>query len=165
MDEPLSEQNPPPRSNRMTRGGAIVVLACSVIGGVEGLRQNAYPDPATRGPPWTICYGDTSHVTAGERDSVAQCKARLIADLNEEASVLDRCIHVQMGDARYVALLSLGYNIGVGKACRSSVVRFLNAGDAADGCNAFLRYNRAAGIVFPGLTKRREEERALCEEG
>jgi lysozyme len=28
-----------------------------------------------------------------------------------------------------------------------------------------LKFNRAAGVVFPGLTRRRTQERALCLKG
>jgi lysozyme len=150
--------------NRIQKGGTAAALAVSVIGGAEGLRQNAYPDPATRGNPWTICYGHTGHVTPGERESLAECKALLLADLDAEANGIERCVHVPMSDARYVAVLSLAHNIGVGGVCRSSVVRELNAGEDAAACDSFLKFNRAAGFVMPGLTRRREEERALCLE-
>ncbi len=69
-----------------------------------------------------------------------------------------------MSDARYVAVLSLAHNIGVGGVCRSSVVRDLNEHRDWDACDAFLLYNRAAGVVFPGLTRRRQQERSLCLE-
>ena len=148
--------------NRHLKKASIATLALSVIGGAEGLRQSAYPDPATRGHPWTICYGHTGGVTPGERASLAECKALLLADLDREADGLDKCLHAPMTDARYVAVLSLAHNIGVGGVCRSSVVSLLNAGDITGGCNALLKYNRAAGVVFPGLTRRREKERELC---
>ena len=151
-------------ANRLQKSGVAAALAVSVIGGAEGLRQTAYPDPATRGNPWTICYGHTGHVSPGERESIAQCKALLLADLNKEADGIDQCIHVTMPDTRYVAVLSLAHNIGVGGVCRSSVVRLLNEGRTAEACDFFLHYNRAAGFVMPGLTRRREEEKSLCLE-
>jgi lysozyme len=152
--------------NRIQKGGAAAALAVAVIGGFEGLSLVAYPDPASRGPPWTICYGHTGHVTPGERDSLLQCKALLQADLGVYATGVERCVHDadKLPDARYVALLSLAYNIGVGGLCSSSVVRDLNAGDVQRACDDFLKYNRAAGIVWAGLTRRRVEERQLCLE-
>jgi lysozyme len=151
--------------NRIAQGGALAALAVSVIGGFEGLRETAYPDPATRGYPFTICYGHTGHVTPGERLSLAQCKVLLAEDLGSAASGIEKCVHAQLPDGRYVAILSLAYNIGVASTCRSSVVSKINAGDIQGGCGALLLYNRAAGIVFPGLTSRRETERKLCLEG
>ena len=150
--------------NSRLRSTTAAALAVSVVGGFEGLRQSAYPDPATRGHPWTICYGHTGHVAPGERDSFARCKELLLSDLSKEADGLDRCVHVQMPDARWVAVLSLAHNIGVSGACRSTVVRKLNEGDLQSGCDALLRFNRAGGVVFPGHTRRREQERELCLE-
>lgn len=49
-------------ANRLQKGGAAAVRAVALVGSFEGLRQNAYPDPATNGQPWTICYGNTNGV-------------------------------------------------------------------------------------------------------
>jgi lysozyme len=151
---------------RLAKGGAAAALAVALVGGFEGLRQNAYPDPASGGAPWTICYGHTGHVTPGERASLAECKRLLLADLDKEAAGVERCIPSLRNapDARYVAVLSLSHNIGVGGVCRSSVARDLNAGEVQRACDDFLKFNRAAGIVWPGLTRRREAERRLCLE-
>jgi lysozyme len=151
--------------NRLQKHGTAAALAVSLIGGFEGLRQTAYPDPASRGDPWTICYGHTGHVTPGERESLAQCKALLLADLDKEADGVERCISAPMPDARFVAVLSLAHNIGIRGVCRSSIARDLNAGDTQRACDDFLKYDRAVGVVFPGLTRRRKAERALCLEG
>ncbi|MGO6726445.1 glycoside hydrolase family protein, partial [Rhizobium ruizarguesonis] len=72
---------------------------------------------------------------------------------------------VALPDARFVALTSFAYNVGVKAACGSSAVRLINQGRAAEGCEALLKWNRAAGIVFPGLTRRRQKERQFCLEG
>lgn len=152
------------KPNRLRNSAAAGALAVSLIGGFEGLRQSAYPDPATRGKPWTLCYGHTGGVTPGERASLAECKALLLADLDREADGLDKCLHPPrpLTDGQYVAVLSLAHNIGVGGVCRSSVVRLLNAGDIEGGCNALIRFDRAAGVTMPGLTRRRAKERELC---
>jgi lysozyme len=142
----------------------MAALACTVIGGFEGLRQTAYPDPATRGNPWTICYGHTGHVTPGEKASISQCKTLLLADMSKEDTAIESCIHVAMPETREVAVLSLAHNIGSGGVCKSSIVRDLNAGNVKAACDAFLLYDRAAGMVMPGLQTRRAEERKLCLE-
>lgn len=151
-------------ANRLVTHSAAAMLAVSIVGGAEGLRLNAYPDPATRGNPWTICYGHTGHVTPGEKASLAECKALLLADLAKEADGIEGCIHAPMPDARYVAVLSLAHNIGAGGVCRSSIARLLNEGRVKEACEYFLHYDHAAGLRMPGLTHRREQERALCLE-
>jgi lysozyme len=148
--------------SRITQGGALVGLLIATVAAFEGLRQTAYPDPATGGAPWTICYGHTEGVKPGDRKTLDECKALLRKDLEVYARGIEQCVTVPLPDRRYVALVSFAYNVGVRAACRSSVVRLINAGHARAGCNALLLWDKAAGIRFPGLTKRRERERQLC---
>ena len=150
--------------NRLHKSGIAAALAVSVVGGAEGLRQSAYPDPASHGKPWTICYGHTGHVTPGEHESIAECKALLLKDLDKEADGIERCVTAPMPDTRYVAVLSLAHNIGVYGVCHSSIARLLNEGKTKDACDIFPEYNKAYGVVWPGLTRRRERERSLCLE-
>lgn len=151
--------------NRMQKGGAAAAVAVSLVGGFEGLRQAAYPDPATKGPPWTICYGETKGVQPGDWRTVEECKVMLVERLGEFADGVERCTTARLPDGRLIALTSFAYNVGIRAACRSSVVRLINEGKTREGCDALLLYNRAAGIVFPGLTRRREKEREWCLRG
>lgn len=143
----------------------IALAGATLIAAFEGLRLTAYPDPATLGPPWTVCYGHTEGVRPGDRYTIEQCKALLVKDVEKYARGISNCVRVDLPDKRYIALVSFAYNVGVPAACGSSVVRLINAGQTRAGCDALLKWNRAAGIVFPGLTKRRQKERALCLEG
>jgi len=149
-------------TSRLKKSAYAAGLATALVTSVEGVRQVAYPDPATRGEPWTVCMGHTGGVKPGDRYSLDECKAMLVRDLETYALGIERCVRVQMPDPRYVALVSFAYNVGVGAACKSSVVRLINAGQTAAGCNALMGWNKAAGITFPGLTRRRERERAMC---
>jgi lysozyme len=151
--------------SRVRKSAAAGAMAVTLIGGFEGLRQNAYADPGTHARPWTICWGHTADVKPGDRMTTEQCKALLVADADAFGDELEKCIHVPMPDSRFVALLSFSYNVGVRTACKSSVVRLINEGRTREGCDNLLHWNRAAGVVFPGLTKRRERERAFCLEG
>ncbi|MBB3608687.1 lysozyme [Rhizobium sp. BK602] len=149
--------------SKLRKGSTAAAMAVALVGGFEGLRQTAYPDPATKGPPWTVCYGETSGVKRGDQYSVAECKAMLEGSLQTYATGIDQCVKVPLPDKRYVALISFAYNIGVKGACKSSVVGLINAGQTKAGCESLLKYNRAAGVVFPGLTRRRQKERDYCE--
>jgi lysozyme len=158
--------------SRVKKSAQVAALTAVVLGGFEGLRQNAYPDPATKGYPWTVCFGETrTHdgkpIRPGMAFTLDQCKAMLIARADEFGSALERCVPSakEMPATRYVAHLSLEYNIGIGAYCGSSVARLQNAGHPKAACDAMLKWNRAAGFVMPGLTKRRERERAMCLEG
>ncbi len=150
-------------AGRLKTHGLLAALAVTTVGSLEGLRQTAYPDPATRGKPWTDCYGHTGpDVRRGVRESLAQCKELLLADLAKAGGGIDRCITHPTTDGQAVAFLSLAYNIGVGGFCRSSIARDFNAGRVTQACNDLMRYDRAAGVVFPGLERRRAIERHLC---
>ena len=48
--------------------------------------------------------------------------------------------------------------IGSGK---STLLKLVNQGDIVNASDQFLRWNRAAGHVLPGLTRRRQAERDL----
>ena len=152
-------------SSRLKAGGAVAAMAVAFTGGAEGLRQTAYPDPASHGKPWTVCYGHTAGVRPGDYASIAECKQLLLDDLGLEANGLDRCVTRPTTNGQAVAFLSLAHNIGVGGFCKSSIVSDFNAGRVAKACDDLLKYNRAAGVVFPGLTRRREAERRLCLNG
>lgn len=151
--------------SRLKKGGAVAVVAVGLIGSFEGLRLNAYPDPATRGHPWTVCYGETSGVKRGDKHSLAECKAMLVQSLEKYAVAVEKCIVRPLPDGRFVAYVSLAYNIGTGGFCKSSVARLYNEGRTQASCDYMLKYNRAAGMEFPGLTRRRTAERELCLRG
>ncbi|GJD97460.1 hypothetical protein OCOJLMKI_4691 [Methylobacterium iners] len=155
----------PKAGSRMKRNATLGAACISVVGAFEGLRTTAYPDPATRGKPWTVCYGETDGVKAGDRYTVAECKAMLAASLEKYALAVEGCVKAPMTDGAYAAYVSLSYNIGTAGFCRSSVVRLHNAGETRAACDALLKFNRAAGVVFPGLVRRRQAERELCLKG
>ncbi|EJC70026.1 hypothetical protein Rleg5DRAFT_5830 [Rhizobium leguminosarum bv. viciae WSM1455] len=73
-------------ANRLQKGSAAAAMAVALVGSFEGLRQNAYPDPATREKPGTICYGSTNGVKPGDRKTVEQCSALLALELKAYAS-------------------------------------------------------------------------------
>lgn len=57
----------------------------------EGLRLDAYPDPASGGDPWTIGYGHTQGVEPGQRITQEQADAFLRDDVAwvEDAGTAD----------------------------------------------------------------------------
>ena len=147
--------------SRLKKGGALAALAVAVVGGFEGLRTSAYLDSVA--VP-TVCYGETRGVRLGMRFEKPQCDAMLAKALDEFAAGVERCVPSAstMPETRYVAHLSLAYNIGVGAYCKSSVARLTNAGHPLEACQAFLKWDRAGGLVLPGLHRRRVLEANLC---
>jgi lysozyme len=97
----------------------------------------------------------------GDKYTTAQCMEMLEGRLIEFYDGVLKCVRVPMSDARAAAMISFAYNVGTGAFCSSTLVRKLNAGDPY-ACDELLKWNKAGGIVFPGLTRRRNEERELC---
>ena len=130
----------------------------------EGCVLDAYPDPATGGDPWTIGYGHTGPDVA-EGLSITQERAEelLRQDLGRFQDGVDDLIaeNAAISDSQYGAMVSLAFNIGLGNFRASSVLRDHNAGNNQAAADAFRMWNKAAGKVMNGLTRRREEERTL----
>lgn len=152
--------------SRLAYGGIAALsglaLLIKVVGDFEGVRLAAYLDPV--GVP-TVCYGETAGVKLGDRYTLQQCKDMLAKSLEKYIAGIEHCVKVPLPEKRWVALVSFAYNLGVKGACKSSVVRLINAGQTRSGCNALLEYKYAMGLPLPGLLKRRQAERALCLDG
>lgn len=147
--------------------GATAALAVTLIGGYEGYSAVAYKDIIG---VWTACYGETRGIRAGMRFTKPECDALFLLGLNEFGAKIEACVPSLADErrtppTRYVAHLSLAYNIGVGAYCASSIARLQNAGKTVDACNAFAKYTRAAGRIIRGLVLRRADEREYCLRG
>ena len=141
---------------------ALVALATGTISHFEGRELRAYQDIVG---VWTICDGETKGVERGDVASPVECDAMLARNLRSYEAGLDRCLTGFVPGKSKVAFLSWTYNVGVGAACGSTLVRKVNAGDLVGACNELLKWNRAGGRVVRGLTLRREAERTMCLEG
>ena len=61
----------------------------------------------------------------------------------------------------FYGMVSFAFNCGLGTLQRSSIRMRHNREDYQGAADAFLLYNKAGGIVNKGLTRRRNEERAM----
>jgi len=154
--------------SRVKKSAQVAGMLVVLTGSAEGLRQTAYPDPATRGKPWTVCFGHTGpEVGPGYHLSLTECRALLLRDLDRHAEPIEKCVpYLKTAPVQiYVASVDFAVNLGPRAFCKSSIAAHMNAGRVRQACDVFPAYNRAAGIVFPGLTRRRSQERKLCIEG
>lgn len=126
----------------------------------EGLRLDAYPDPATGGEPWTIGVGHTGGVKKGDRITEAQADAYLVSDLARFEKAVAR-LAPKTTQNQFDALVSLAFNVGEANLASSTLLKLHNAGDYPGAQAQFARWNRAAGRVMAGLTRRRAAEAAL----
>jgi lysozyme len=90
--------------------------------------------------------------------------ALMSLELQAYVAGIEKCVKVPLPDARFVALTSFSYNVGVEAACGFSAVKLINESKTAEVCEALLKWNSAAGIVFPGLTRRSQKESQFCIE-
>lgn len=124
----------------------------------EGFRSNAYKCPAG---VWTIGYGSTAGVRPGQWISEADAEARLREEVKRYERGILAALTVDPTQNQFDALVSLAYNCGIRAIARSSVVKFHNRKEFDRAADAFLMWNRGGGVVLPGLTRRRREERSL----
>ena len=123
----------------------------------------AYPDPGTGGDPWTIGWGSTGpDIKKGTVWTQQQCDERFTSHLAEFAANVSKAL----GDAattqnQFDAMVSFAYNVGVGNLSASTLLKKHKAGDYKGAAAEFARWNKAAGKVLPGLTRRRTAEAAL----
>jgi lysozyme len=126
----------------------------------EGVRLKAYKCPAGI---WTIGYGHTGpDVREGMEINEREAEQYLIGDLLRFEHGVEECLDgVPASFNQFSAMVSLAYNIGGGAFNKSSVLRYHRQGDHKLAAEAFLLWNKAAGRILPGLTKRRMAERGL----
>lgn len=134
----------------------------------EGLRLDAYADPAHGWRVPTIGYGHTSaagppQVTRGMKITEVQADTILRQDLKIFERAVERLVKVPLTDGQFAALVSFAFNLGPQNLEKSTLLRRLNAGDYRGAAEEFERWNRAGGRVLPGLTHRRASERRLFE--
>lgn len=125
----------------------------------------AYPDPASGGDPWTIGWGATgSGIGPDTVWTRAECDARLERDLIRYAEGVSRAIgEAPTTQAQFDALVSFHYNTGA--IARATLTKRHCEGDTRAAAAEFARWNRAAGRVLTGLTRRRAAEAALYRAG
>ncbi|MDE1492913.1 lysozyme [Xenorhabdus bovienii] len=127
----------------------------------EGLKLKAYPDPATGGIPWTIGYGHTKDVKPGQVITEQQAEAFLHDDLQPIYITLETAVKVPLTQGQFDALCSFIFNCGAGNFVRSTLFKKLKTGDYAGAASEFPRWNKAAGKVMNGLTRRRASEQQM----
>ena len=124
----------------------------------------AYPDPGTNGDPWTIGYGATG---AGiGPDTVwtrEQAESALTDHVAYFVSGVLRLSPVLSGaaDRRLAAIISFAYNCGLGNYRISTLKKRVDAEDWDGAATEIVKWNKAAGRVLPGLTRRRTAEAAM----
>lgn len=135
----------------------------SLIKQFEGLKLTAYQDSVgvcTIGYGWTQPV-DGKPIRPGMTIKEETAERLLRTGLVGYESDVSKLVKVKLTQGQFDALVSFAYNLGARALSTSTLLKKLNAGDYAGGADEFPRGNKAGGNVLPGLTRRREAERAL----
>ena len=141
---------------------AVVLLAAPFVVVEEGVVLGRYADPVGI---QTACIGETDSEVVGFKRVFTrdECVAVMGASLYAHAMKLEPCVKRDITRQQAAALLSWSYNVGVGNACGSTLMRKLNAGEPW--CAELDKWVYAKGKKLRGLVKRRAAERHMCEVG
>lgn len=136
----------------------------ALIKEAEGFREKAYLCPAG---VWTIGYGHTGGVKAGQTVSRTEAERLLRADVaatERGVSALAADAGVELSQRQFDALVSFAFNVGLDALQRSTLWRKV-AKDPADATIAteFGKWIYAGGRKLPGLIKRRAKEAELWQ--
>lgn len=130
----------------------------SLICEFEGFREKAYRDVVG---VWTIGYGFIKGVQEGDTITLEDARIRLRSELAEyEHAVLKACTNPP-NQNEFDALVCFAFNVGASGMAKSSVIKAHNRGDHQAAARAFSLWNKAGGVVYAGLTRRRAAEAAL----
>lgn len=124
----------------------------------------AYPDPASGGDPWTIGWGSTGPgIRKGTVWTQEQADARFAEHVAEFGDAVAKLLEggAATSQQEFDALTSLAYNVGIGNLKSSTLLGLHRAGNKAGAAEQFARWNKAAGKVMAGLTRRRAAEAKL----
>ena len=124
----------------------------------------AYPDPGTRGHPWTIGWGATGpDINPGTIWTMQQCEDALDHHITYFFAGLCKLSPTfrNASPRRIAAVTSWAYNCGLGNYRVSTFKRRIDAGDWDGAATECVKWNKASGRVLPGLTRRRAAEAAL----
>jgi len=154
---------------RVDGGNDWLPYALALIKQFEGCKLTAYPDPGTGGKPWTIGWGSTTDaqgnaIASGTKWTQPQADQRLTAHVAEFARGVDKLLAGKPATApQKASLVSFAYNVGLGNLGSSTLLRKHNAGDYAGAAAEYAKWNKAAGAVMLGLTRRRAAEAAVYQ--
>lgn len=141
---------------------AVIALTIGLVPAHEGTVLKGYKDPIG---VVSACTGHTKTAVFGKRYTPAQCEELLRQDVLEHAEAIAPCIKRTLPTESHAAFLSFAFNVGPSAFCKSTLAAKMNAGDLAGACAQLSRWTLAGGVRWPGLVRRRADERALCELG
>jgi GH24 family phage-related lysozyme (muramidase) len=106
----------------------------------------------------TIAWGSTLGVKMGDEITIDEAEAFFDRDLREVERCVNNC-DLDLSQPQFDACVSLCFNIGCHAFKSSTLVRLLKDHQYKAAAQQFLRWDKQAGKVLRGLSRRREAER------
>ena len=133
--------------------------ALDLIMKYEGCRLKAYQDVVG---VWTLGWGITEGIAPGMEITQEQADMMLFVDVEKRALKILQMVEHVINDNQLCALISFAYKVGIGALYRSTLLHYINENMPKEEVAAqFLRWDKAGGRVYAGLTRRRKEESEL----
>lgn len=88
---------------------------------------------------------DGTPVQMGDTITVPKAIKRSLTHIGKDEARLKQCVTAPMSQGEYDVLVDFSYQYGVDATCKSSMVRFTNAGQYAQACQAYTLYKRSQG--------------------
>lgn len=132
--------------------------AFDLITKFEGCKLRAYKCPAG---VFTVGYGHTEGVYPDKLITMETAEQLLRQDLEKFEKGVRNLVKVPVVDYQLGALISFAFNVGLKAFEDSTLLKCLNRSEIQNAADEFLRWNKAAGKVLAGLTKRRQAERKV----
>lgn len=123
-----------------------------LIKSFEGCKLKAYQDSVG---VWTIGWGHTGNVKAGQTITQEQADDFLLKDLAKFEKAVNN-LKRDFNENQFSALVSFAYNCGP-----ENLKKLCDGRSDAEIASKMLLYNKAGGKVLAGLTRRRKAENAL----
>lgn len=121
----------------------------------EGDVLTAYQDQ--RGV-WTIGYGHTGGVHAGQTITQGEAEALLVDDIQAAVQCVNQAVKVKLTQPQFDALVDFAFNVGAGNFRGSTLLQDINAGQFPEAVAQFNLWDHCGGVVNAGLLRRRQAE-------
>jgi lysozyme len=156
----------------------VAALSLSASAFVGLVLSEGYTDRAvipTKNDRPTVGFGSTfrddgTPVQIGDTITPPKAVERTFSHIANSELGLKRCVTGKMTQVEYDVLVDFAYQYGVSATCRSSMVRYINAGRYPEACEAYLLYRFSGGFdcstpgnrVCAGVWARNLERREKC---
>lgn len=131
----------------------------------EGLRLIAY---SKDGDVWTIGYGHTRGVKAGQIITLSQAEEMMTRDIIDAENLVYSFVTVELNQHQFDACVDAAFNLGAAffrnpDGTKTRVLTYINSGKFHLAAEEFLKWDHFRGRVLAGLLIRRTWEEGQFE--